>query len=338
MTIDRYLFLDNGGTGEDQSVQFINEILLEFFHVTSNVGRTGCDLLVVVRPDSYHLMKEKRKLFKGQEACFHEDRNAYYVAPPSWPLVIRQRLMLLKYVAEQLKTYKENEEICTQISSLLEDIDIYTSDRGEDEEFDVEIFDQLRQLSNQGIRSIVEFFSMYAWLPEHNDVRKNLTRRYLDHQPVGLIAFILNNQRLFSQSLTGFPNIFMINAPMFGDKQEIEKRSNGRFSTSHPHTYWLKYILLRYLHHLTVNEPEAVTIDEVLQVFRGNDSIEDSDGFYPQNIVRIVLGSFAQTHQTSLISVGRKINADNSNLLRTGEITLTTRGKCLIESLVIQFP
>jgi hypothetical protein len=331
---DRYLFIDDKGTGEDESVKFISEILIQFFHVTSPLGRFGGDLLVVVRPDSYQLMKAKRHLFRGFEACFREDRNAYSVSKPSWKGVIRQRLFLLNTIADTLAKEPLNDSVCRHISQLLEDLDVHSEAEKESEH---EIYGLLRDISNQGIRSVVDFFSMYAWLPDNSDVRTNLTRRYIDHQPVGMIAYILNNKMMFSQAESRFPNIFMVNGPAFGDQDVIRKRSKGRFSTAHKHTYWLKLLLLRLLHHLTYRSPEAITIQRIVEALCG--SQDDSlSGFYAQNIVRIVMGSFAQSHQTSLISVGRKVSPDGAKLLLTGEIKLTERGKFLNERLVFSFP
>lgn len=337
---DRYLFMSSEGTGEDKSINMICDILIEFFHVTSPIGRLGVDLLVVLRPDSYELLKAKRRLFAGFEACFEQDRNAYCVSKPSWSEVIRQRLYMLKHIRDRLSVNAENEEICAHLANLLEDLDV----RAEDTKYrppgfsrhDEEIYDTLRALSNQGIRSIVHFFSMYAWLPEQSEVRKNLTQRYIDQQQVGVIAFVLDNKRRFSQYHSRFPNLFMVNGPAFSDSAEVKKRSNGRFDIRHRHTYWLKVAILNCLASLTPHE--AINGEDIINIFCGG--LEDDrseEGYFAPGIVRLVLGSFAQAHQTSLITVGRKLSPDYTRLL-TDTIKLTERGKYLIERLAFSFP
>jgi hypothetical protein len=330
---DRYIFINRDGTGEDESIQYITEILLKFFHVASSIGRLGSDILIVVRPDSYQVMKKKRHLFRGFDACFDQDRNAYNIAPPSWREIIRQRLFMLEKIAYHLTKTKSNKDICSHISALLEDLDISV----DEETKGGDIFEDLQQLSNQGVRSVVDFFSMYAWLPNNNEVRRNLTQRYINHQPVGLMAYMIHNKKLFSQHETMFPNIFMINAEAFGDLKVITKLAGNQFKIQHRHSYWLKFLLLKYLYHLNFTDPEAITVDTIMDTFCGNqDTIRKSS--FDEGIVRIILGSFAQAHNTNLITVARKITPNNHNTLLTGEIKLTKRGECLIEKHVFTFP
>lgn len=332
---DRYLFISDKGTGEDESVHLISEVLIEFFHVTSPLGRLGCDLLVVLRPDSYQLLKAKRSVFRGFEAAFREDRAAYSVTAPKWEHVIRQRLAFLKSISGRLKLNRSSRSVSSQLTHFLEELDVHTSES--DTEPEPDIYELLKEISNQGIRSVVDFFSMYAWLPGDNGIRQNLTKRYIDHQPVGLIAYMLNNKLLFSQAGSKFPNIFMVNAKAFGDDSIVREKSNGNMSTEHRLTYWLKFLILRFLFHIAYKNEESVTIDEVLETFCG-DREGRRTGFYEQGVVRLIMGSFAQTHQTDLITVARKVSADGSKLLASGDIRLTPRGKYLAQKLAFTFP
>ncbi len=325
---DRYLFISNVDTGEDLYISLIQKIVSAFYHGSSKAGDLGANILFVLRPDSYEILKASRELYQGVEDCFRDNKNLYTLRTPDWESVIVERGELIKRVISEVPKAGLKNSIRNSLSSVLLALENPNQINA--------IIDHLRHIVPFGLRSVMNFFKTYTWL-NHNekDGFVNPTTRYIEQYPVGLMSFMLNNQRCYSQKDSNFPNIFLTNIE--ADEEYIVNESVSSrteqphtLSSQHPPAYWLKRLLLEFL--LKRNSVgEATTTTDIVNIFAQNE-----EGYYHESLVRLCMGSFAQTHTSNLIRIKRQLSSDKKRLV-VEDIILTERATHCLNKIFDKF-
>jgi hypothetical protein len=219
----------------------------------------------------------------------------------------------------------------------------------------------------------MEFISNYTWLPRGDEPEeRDLTRRYIAHYPVGLMAFILKNRRLYSEEKSQFPNIYTCNITE-SESEHISTIYKPEGRPAALDVTQFKDVLKDY-GHLPIGEATrlaevlaanlrrkpnywsvhghsywvrrlilqfiaernarrvSVKLGDVLDAF----SSGGTDVAYPSNFVRIMLGTLAENHSANLVTVSRELTSDQGRLLTT-ELEVTPRGLHLLEDVVDKF-
>jgi len=321
---DRYLFLSDIDTGEDYYVRAIQKIVGEFYHGASSVGDLGVNALFVLRRDSYEILKTSKLIYQGTEDPYKDNRSLFTLHTPDWKDVVMERSNLLQLTIENIP----REGIRRSVDRALEDVTAALSDAKKVES----IVGHLQQIVTFGLRSVMNFFQQYTWLNTVDDNPISPTARYIENIPVGLICFILQNKRLFSQKGSGFPNIYYVNIDRdeeyAGNEEIIQPITAEKLNSQHDHTYWLKRLLLLLIEKRNENQQSIKTRD-VVDIF-------STDNGYDPSLVRLCLGSFSQTHLSNLCHVKRQLSNDQKRLI-VGDILLTDRARYCLHNLFDKF-
>jgi hypothetical protein len=326
---DRYLFLSDVDTGEKQYIETIQGIVNSFYHGSgAYFSNLGANVLFVIRPDSYELLKASKHLFQGTENCFKDDRALFSLQMPNWADVVHGRGQLLKKSISAIK----KGGLKSRAESSLKDVVTVLAMHGRVNR----LIQHLRHLSPFGLRSVMDFFRAYIWLSEADGLNNDIaTTRYIEHYPVGLMAFMLGNKRLYSQKISGFPNIFLTNIEADEEhyiKNDVIQNLSGykNFDKEHSNSYWLKWLILNFIQNRKRNGESINTVD-LIDVFA-----YEQHGYYHESLVRLCLGSFAETHGSNLIKVNRYLSNDKKRLV-VENIGLTERAIHCIDNIFNRF-
>lgn len=318
---DRLLFTDKGACDELNNIQGIENLVNSFSHDANNVGLgdLGANVIFVLRPDSYEILQTSTRLF-APEDIYSFDRCAFSMGVPDWKEILQKRGDLLNFV-----THKNSKgsglEAKKLIEAIIRDLELPLEDGGK-------LFDHLEKITNYGLRDIMRFFQQYSWLEgqDHLEGRNQVGLERLIHSyPVGLLAFILDGRRRFSQFYSKFPNIYCVNY------QEESIESQGWVDGGdHPHTYWLMRLLLEFISTKGKSE-EAVTLSDIKGAFCiGTKS-------YDEGLVRLCLGNFAEAKLANLVSVKRSKASNEDSRIHIQDLNLTRRGQHCLDFLFDKF-
>ena len=103
-----------------------------------------------------------------------------------------------------------------------------------------------------------------------------------------LRLYITNNRQRYAQASGHFPNVFLVDASYARDEDFPDA------DVAHGHTYWLKYLLLKYICMQAPSQDSVVSLNDILDVFSSS---------YPDKLIRLVLGSLASSETSGCIEV-----------------------------------
>lgn len=171
-------------------------------------------------------------------------------------------------------------------------------------------FDTIRRLSHHGNRSFVKFISSLKL----NYKNYTVMERLLSSQPRTLTILYINNLRKrYTQEQMHFPNMFLNDSMIWNNKEFPNAHKE------HKHTYWLKYLLLKFIYKKT-----KTTIEEIENVFV-------DDGGYERHLVRLVLGSLCTANDFRCAEVDCTLS--NTEICQR-HIVPTERGKYLMTEII----
>jgi hypothetical protein len=170
----------------------------------------------------------------------------------------------------------------------------------------------ISELSHHGPRSFIDFLGAL-----HLDPREpyDLLERFITKQPHNLLRLYTTNLRKrYTEEQGHMPNLFLADATCSTDR-----RFASTAHAPHRHTYWLKYLLLRYIDERTRDDwiDEWVTLNDVLRAFC-------RPGQYEEHLVRFCLGVLAHANQAACIQVDETTNDTVTRL------KLTRRGRRML--------
>jgi predicted MPP superfamily phosphohydrolase len=168
------------------------------------------------------------------------------------------------------------------------------------------------ELVPQGHRSMINFL---GGLPvDIGSVDGSVFERVLGSRGMLLRLFISDMRKKYSQKFSKFPNLFLVDAVVdSSDSFPVAKKP-------HVHTYWLKYLLLKYCHKLQEqNDHHRINSEEVVTFF------SEKLG-YELSLVRLALGSLSDPSNAACFTIA------HPDLLRRyiEDLELNSRGKRLV--------
>lgn len=169
----------------------------------------------------------------------------------------------------------------------------------------------IKALTHHGTRSFIDFLGSIRI-----DYRSQyeLVKRLFDEQPHNLLRlYITNVKKRYAQFNNHFPNIFLVDAVISPDEEFKEDAHFG-----HWQTYWLKYLLLKYIVNLK-HKGEIATYPRLHEHF------VVSCG-YEEHVLNLTLGSLNAVNTFRCIEVDETI-VNSGDCIR---IKSTQRGDRLI--------
>ena len=166
----------------------------------------------------------------------------------------------------------------------------------------------IRDLSHHGLRSFVDFVSKLK--VDYDNKGEIFWRTFNNAARPMRIMYMSGLKRRFSEFNLRFPNIFLNDATVTRNGAEpIDP------PISHRHTYWLRYLILKFVQ----ISAGAVLAREVIDFFVDR-------CFYEEELVRLMLGELCSENELNCLraeTIGRGID--------DRRIKLTSRGSRLVE-------
>ena len=301
-------------SGEAEAMHSVCDLVSLFFH--STMGKLNANILFVLRTDSYEILKESKKVFPSVQ-CFDSNKNVYSIIPPDWEKVVYERGKLLEFVISKIDKLGKKELFENITKPILRDLAYAPSGQKP-------LIEHLQNITNFGLRDMMVFFAQYSWLEgqSYKDSERGI-ERFIHQYPVGLLAFMLKGRRRYHQFNSEFPNIYLVNV-----KDRCPTIQQETYQ--HPHTYWLKRLILHYIKQKE-DENEIVTTSNVLNIFRAS----SGDG-YDDFLIRKCLGSLAQAKVSNMISA-KRTKSVSGDTLEIEDIMLTHRGRHCLDHIIDRF-
>lgn len=323
-TVDRGLYANSKDTGEFEAVRILKDLIRELNSRQAEMGSIGANVLIILRHENFENFVSDPANISSFELPPYQD---YYLEYPNLADVVESRTRLLSKALTMImpegKRREEEKRFLTMVKQLEDEVGRL---RGQQEHRQTVTY-FIRSAARAGLRDLMDHMETYSWIRASPTEEEPLDR-ISQHFTLGQIVYMLGGRRRYSQTYSAFPNIFLVNA----DKAEVAKMfGEENHPTDHPHTYWLKYLILSYLNHVT-----HANLDDVLSVFGSAESTSSKKG-YANWLVRLSLGSMSQVGVSALVKAKRTIRADRSTVT-IDNIHPTNRAKFCLENVFWKLP
>ena len=301
---ERYMLFKSGFKALKTRISTVHSI---FWGVISRVFNSEISFIFTVRPYVYrHVFQTK--LHYQREITIN---GRYRLCKPEADLPMYLRIEMLRKLVFNLKDNKrigkgKKDIIEEYVDEFTHALDTIITKK------DVEPFDKLLPLSNQGFRSIINFFESLYHHPE-------LLFNYFSHDI--LYLYMLSKRSLYAQvppderydnPVSFFPNVFLIMCDNYTNSRVPEANKPNRL------TFWLKYLILSIVRYGT-----EVRIKDILQTLSS----------YDNHAVRLCLGSLSTTNEYNCLSLNFTGNINTLGEIEdTTYVSLSERGRFLIEN------
>lgn len=297
----KHSFFDEEFKKQIRSVQLNFGRLVDLFTNDLEAGDIGASVLLTCREsvfEDYHFGLDAA----NNQRLSHEDHRVFRMQPVTPERVLDSRFALFQECVQLVtKTRRaQSEEYQAQLSALKVFYDSGFRDHSQENI-------SLRTISELGhhrLRSLVDFVGGLSV-----DYRRDwgIVERLFKEQPYTLIRlFMTNLRKRFSQSARHFPNLFL-NDAVIRPEEGFEA-----YYKPHPHTYWLKYLLLKAV---VTSEGSTTTFDELSDLFTRR-------GDYKPWLFKLALGSLCSVNDSYCLEV--------TNVGATKIVTPTPRGRFLV--------
>lgn len=301
-TNDRALFYEATTVADASVLQNVCDLVRIFFHDVSDLGRIGACVLVSMRQDSYQVLSRFGKTslpeFEGNQI------SAFTVSSPVWSDVLEARGKLMRWLAGRVEPEGARASITPLVNSIVDHLK--NTKRGE--RF---IADEIRELSNNSLRRMMHYFSDCAIILG-NDYSAG--EKLLKNPNVGIMTYVLNGNKMYSQLDCDFPNIYLVNM-----QPSLKRKIDHR----HPHSYWLKWMIVSFLLHRE-ETGEHTTVEDVMDMFSSSRYLS-----YQHNVVSECLGSLGEADGCQM---ARRLLTDRGGTVYT-EIQLLPRCRSFLNDV-----
>jgi len=280
--------------------RFVNEGLL---------GKIGASVLIVCRRYVYgHCLRLSDAA--DPAGPVRRDHKPYQLLPAGHDEIIDSRIRLLTDAASAATEgrYRNATMFRDRIAHLEKRL---TGLRRERFHRDRSVLRTVWDLGHQGHRSLLTFLGS---LPVDVGPNAEVADRIFGSSYLLLRLYISNLRKKYSQAQGYFPNLFLNDAHVLPNTVYPECRR------SHVHSYWLKYLLLRWFQQQRRGKHEGcATSEEAIRFF--TDELK-----YEEDLVRLAVGSLSDPSSSNCLKM-----LQPDRLLRHVELLqLTSRGEILV--------
>lgn len=305
---DRNVFLDAAKSSDFVLVGKLIEMIKRFYKA-HYFKHAGANIIFVMRYDTYKMLNSVHALSSNSTPI--QESLTYFLEPPGFRKSVENKCELVRtYVEKYVIEEGRRERYQRVLKRIKEDLDEAGKEGQSEQDTSVfrSIFSIIDELSNSGLRQFMEFFGQYGWIG--SDRKYTAIPRFVHSVPVGVITFLLNGRRRYSQRYSQFPNLFLVSS-----LSELQEAKVARV-TKYPMSYWLKYFILRFIRHR-----EMTRLPEILEIFREE---------YGEPLVRKTLGDLYDLNLGFCVSGQREWNSEKE-ILQISNILPTKRGKVLAD-------
>jgi len=299
---------------EDTFVALANRFTFE-----GQLGKIGASLLFVCRPYVYlHCSAIQNSATDPTGTIRRREHTAYQISNFNSYEVIDSRIRLLDEAvqilgregARQAEMFKKDFEYIKNQIAVFKQEPIYRNRS---------MLRTLWDLSHQGHRSLISFLGL---LPVDTGPNAIVTKRVFDSPNLLLRLYLSNLRKKYSQKEGHFPNLFLNDAHILPDKTYPESRS------PHIHSYWLKYLLLRWFQKEKRRDGQgSAKSEDVIQFFKHELN-------YEEDLVRLALGSLSDPSNSGCLKmVDLDLAIEYSEWLQ-----ITPRGEILVDEDTSNLP
>lgn len=306
----KYAFFNKYRTQQLQKISHNIDSLLTHFADSQFLGDCGFAILFVCRPGLLKTLSARADVLNNKRRMF-KDFEVFRLSPVSAADVIESRFALLEDAIgvlekHQPRKFKDYTEILDKMRAVFESsLSPVASTQSS--------LRLVSDLCHQGTRSFIDFLGAIQL-----DLREQyrLAHRLFIEQPHNLLRiYITNLKKRYAQEKGHFPNLFLVDAVI-----SPAERFRLEAHKEHRHTYWLKYLLLKYICINTQKKRKFSTFGQVQEVFSAKEN-----PIYEDHLVRLVLGSLASTNTSNCLEIDEPVMGD---VIR---VRPTKRGRKLVE-------
>ncbi len=305
----RYAFFEEGSNAMEKSVEgliwLINECTPSFSD--SSLGHAGIGIVFIMRKYVYNYMEGSVDHTTDRDAPV---TSIFEIQPVAFWDIINSRTMLLVDALRIINNKLNNEDTKHNLEKYI------TITKKLENTHENAILMQVSRLGHHGYRSLVDFISSLS-IDVRNEI---LFERFFEKQVHSLLILYITNLRYkYTQRANHSPNLFLNDSVISYTKKDYQVISAH---SSHKHTYWLKYFILKYI--VKNNGASAIDI------------IEEFNEFYPneENLIKHILGSLCTSNEFGCAEVPLSYCQNTDRL----QIKPTTRAKELYKNIVTTHP
>jgi hypothetical protein len=210
---DQHIFDEHMETHEDTVITFLLHLIGNFVNHQNEAGQLGANVLFVMRKDTLRLLRlslSPESHARGG-GLFDEDQ-VFTLRRVDWRVALERRLALLQDEVEltgQPGKKRKFEDLVETINTSLEG-----EASPEDSSLPVApstpkaLSGLVVGLAVRGLRELMDFLGDYVWISPADSVGDTL-QRFIHKVPIGLLAYVLGGKRLYSESQSRFPNVWV---------------------------------------------------------------------------------------------------------------------------------
>jgi hypothetical protein len=298
----KFVFCDDGQDRQIQSVFTNFERIVDLFTVSGDVAQLDLSVLLTCRSYVFRELEQQQQAVVAGPA----GNTVYQIGRVDPVTVVQSRLDLLATAVSEIQSAEQRAGIARTLREQLELLQTTFMD-GLKDSCPLKL---VKDISHQGHRSFVDFLSR---LKINIAGDYDVLRRVLVRQPYALQRlYVANLFARYTQDRRHFPNMFLNDTMITRDTNP----EHQKYFKPHQHTYWLKYLILRYV---ACQRDEIASVSTLSDLFVGK-------GGYQRELFLLVLGSLAVQNESSCLWIDPK---DGSR-----RVTLTDRGRVLAKGPV----
>jgi hypothetical protein len=290
---------------ENQLVTDKIDNLVKFFvtNIDQYFDSLYANMLFVMRKDTFEYIKSKN--LATSHLNVYRNCDSYIIKEYEWGNILSKRFQMLNDLIDAKYKDEKTESIKNKIKTRIDNITKYLEP--DDTARNINLIATIQNLTNFGLREMMEYLNSYSYISYYNAVR------FIENEPVGLMAFILHGNQLYSDFHSVITNVFM------------------NYNTQHfkPVTYWLKYFVIKYISKRTSENIET-TIGDIYGIF----STVKQDKAYEQAHINMILKTLTDSNQSNIIEVKKTYIGNDGD-----KLTLKTskKGETIINKMVFKF-
>ena len=283
--------------GSNNFYQILNKVIKSFIPTNDNdLDSLHANILFVMREETYDYVRMLNHKESTSTISHHfNDNNLYEMQEYDWSKIIKGRFdMLVDLVNQNKEKYDDYDQILKHI----EKVNDYLNNK------EIGLLEKIKKLANSGLREMMRYLNQYSYTPYLN------IERFIHNEPVGIMAYILKGKRLYSNEESDITNIYS------NDLNEKMKMP----------TYWLKYVLVKYLEERRNIQTE---LNDIYHIF------SPVQNGYTKDQVNNVIDELSNSNESNMIDI-KQVYDPLKDTTKTF-LTITEKGLYLIKNVVDKF-
>jgi len=297
----KYSFFDAYNNERTESIEKNIREVIQTFEAERKLGFSGLSVVIACRDYVY----KNIPLSVAREAPHVPSSDVFQIERPHECEVVGARFRLLFDIIDVVK--QGDQSLGKEFEQTSKSLEEFLNAHPEQASPGLQTVFNFCQ---QGHRTLVEFMAGLRVDYKNYEV---LTRIFREHSTLLVILFMANGYKRYTQKERFFPNMFLVDALV----DQVESREEAH--RPHKHTYWLKYLILKFI---SVRQHGGTHADvgDVVKTFSGTDR-------YEEWLVRLALGSLCSEDEYRCVDI---VYSTHHRFFEDRRLRLTKRGDELL--------